>query len=231
MHSITRDDLPLTGFAGLRERLYVMSPKQFTGKRLADTSEGLGSLVYLADAFFRPHGSTGEHHHRDIDIVTCLIRGRLLHRGSVGDGQVLSAGDVQVQRAGTAGFAHNEINPDDGFNHMIQLWLQPAQSPATTDYQIHQPQPGQRTRVYGDAAPAPQATWLDVLLTAANDTLAATTSGHCLGYLVYGSASVTERTSDTTGQETLGADTLFHARNASVQLAPDSYLLLCGLGH
>ncbi|MCH8543053.1 MAG: pirin family protein [Alcanivorax sp.] len=230
MHIITRDDLPLTGFAGLKERLYVMSPAQFTGKRLADTSEGLGNLVYLADAFFRPHGSTGEHHHRNIDIVTCLIRGRLLHRGSVGDGQVLSAGDVQVQRAGTTGFAHNEVNPDDSFNHMIQIWFQPAQSPAATDYRVHQPQAGCRTRVYGDASPAADTNWLDVMITEENDTLAATVGGHCLGYLVHGAARLTEGSGGVTGQVRIEADTLFHAHDVSLHLSPDSYLLLSGIG-
>ncbi|MBZ2189949.1 pirin family protein [Alcanivorax sp. JB21] len=230
MHIITRDDLPLTGFAGLKERLYVMSPTQFTGKRLADTSEGLGHLVYLADAFFRPHGSTGEHHHRDIDIVTCLIRGRLLHRGSVGDGHVLSAGDVQVQRAGTTGFAHNEVNPDGSFNHMIQIWFQPAQSPVATDYRVHQPQPGCRTRVYGEASPAAGMTWLDVMITGEDDTLAATVSGPCLGYLVRGTAHVTEHSAGVTGQARMAADTLFQAHDVSIHLAPDSYLLLSGVG-
>ena len=34
---------------------------------------------------------------------------------------------VQVQRAGGEGFSHNEINPDDIENRMIQLWVVPEQ--------------------------------------------------------------------------------------------------------
>ena len=32
---------------------------------------------------------------------------------------------VQVQRAGGEGFVHNEVNPDDKENRIIQMWVTP----------------------------------------------------------------------------------------------------------
>jgi redox-sensitive bicupin YhaK (pirin superfamily) len=54
-----------------------------------------------------------------------------------------------VQRAGGEGFSHNEINPDDISNRMIQLWVLPEQKGERAAYQYYQPLPGKVTRVYG----------------------------------------------------------------------------------
>lgn len=61
------------------------------------------------------------------------------------------AGDVQVQRAGGQGFEHNEVNPDDGPNRMIQLWVQPEREGDCAGYKVYQPGPGSVTRIYGGA--------------------------------------------------------------------------------
>ena len=50
MKILHRDDLTLGGFAGLREHRLVVSSKAFESKREADSWEGLGNFVYLADA-------------------------------------------------------------------------------------------------------------------------------------------------------------------------------------
>ena len=222
MEILTRDDLPLGGFAGLRERLYVMSPRQFGDQALPDTHPGLGNLVYLADAFFRPQGSTGRHFHRNIDIVTCLIRGRLLHQGSLGDGEILEAGAIQIQQAGATGFDHNEINPDTQLNHMIQLWLRPEHLITDARYRTAQPEPDARTRIYGSDDTVPNSTWLDILISTRPHTLAL--PGHTLGYLVRGGGELEEA-----GQrETLKVDTLFTLNSGQLELDAGSYLIIAG---
>lgn len=226
MNILTRDDLPLGGFAGLRERLYVMSPKQFGQQALADTHPGLGNLVYLADAFFRPHGSTGKHFHRNIDIVTCLIRGRLLHQGSLGDGEILEAGAIQIQQAGETGFDHNEINPDSQLNHMIQLWLRPEQHIKDAGYRTVRPVPDARTRIYGSHDTVPNSTWLDILISSRPHALAL--PGPTLGYLVRGSGELEEAGQRQTQRQKLAADTLFTVDDGQLQLEADSYLILAG---
>ena len=72
-----------------------------------------------------------------------------MHEGSLKHGQQMESHHVQVQRAGGEGFTHNEINPDDAENRMIQLWVLPEQPGQTAGYKLYSPKEGELTRVYG----------------------------------------------------------------------------------
>jgi quercetin 2,3-dioxygenase len=145
MHVIAARDIDIDGFAGLRERHYVMDSRVFADHRKAEAAEGLGAFVYLADAHFLRYGSTGRHSHRHIDIITLIMGGRLLHRGTLGDESLYQAGDVLIQCAGAQGFEHNEVNPDERPNRIIQLWMQPPQSQGAAQHgQSDWPQQGRK---------------------------------------------------------------------------------------
>ncbi len=127
-----RDDLPRGGFAGVRETR-VVAPYE-------GASKGLGSFIYLADAEFIPNGETGMHPHRDVDIVSVMLKGNIQHRGTLEDGSMLSGRTIQVQRSGT-GMMHNEVNPDTERNRMLQIWFLPPQrglDPAYKTYSLNQ---------------------------------------------------------------------------------------------
>jgi len=78
-----------------------------------------------------------------------MIEGRVSHEGSLEHGKGLSAGDVQVQRAGGEGFEHNEINPDPHKNRMVQLWVLPQTSGESAGYKYYSPKTQGVTRIYG----------------------------------------------------------------------------------
>jgi redox-sensitive bicupin YhaK (pirin superfamily) len=149
MKIVKRNKLRRGGFAGLRETRLVMSPRVFRGQQEAGTSSGIGKLVYLADAVFLPLGETRPHPHREIDVISVMVEGRIQHEGSLEHGQELHADSVQIQRAGGEGFTHNEINPDDAKNRMLQLWVLPEVAGEPASYQIFQSEPSERLRVYG----------------------------------------------------------------------------------
>lgn len=144
-----RDDLPLGGFAGLKEHRLVMNPELFGQHVDPGTWPGIGGFAYLADARFDPNGETTMHDHKEIDVISVMIEGRIDHQGSLAHRQGLEAGDVQVQRAGGEGFSHNEVNPDDAANRMIQLWVLPEKSGERAAYKLYKPLAGNVTRVYG----------------------------------------------------------------------------------
>ncbi|NOR80445.1 MAG: pilus assembly protein [Methyloprofundus sp.] len=148
MKILHRDDLPLGGFAGLKEHRLVMSP-QFFPHVNPGTWPGIAGFAYLADAQFNPKGETRLHDHKEIDVISVMVHGRIDHRGSLETGQGLEAGDVQVQRAGGEGFSHNEINPDDTKNRMLQLWVVPEQAGEQASYRLYKPVSGKITRIYG----------------------------------------------------------------------------------
>jgi redox-sensitive bicupin YhaK (pirin superfamily) len=146
---INRNYLRRGGFAGLRETRMVMSPKVFRRQREAGTSNGIGKFCYLADASFLPYGETRMHTHREIDVISVMVEGRIKHEGSLEHGKELKADDIQVQRAGSEGFSHNEINPDGSKNRMIQLWVIPEKNEELPAYQMFHTETGKRTRIYG----------------------------------------------------------------------------------
>jgi hypothetical protein len=147
-----RDDLPRGGFAGLREHRLVMDRSAWGPYANPTAWPGLGSFVYLADARFQPHGDTQLHPHKEIDVISIMVEGRIAHEGSLGAGEEIAAPGVQVQRAGAEGFNHNEVNPDDTENRMIQLWALPENDGERAGYKVYQPKPGAATRVYGGPA-------------------------------------------------------------------------------
>ena len=92
-----RDDLPVGGFAGLKEHHLVVCRKVGGSSR---TFDGIGSFVYLADARFVPKGETRLHPHHELDVISLMFEGRVAHEGSLEHEQDIIANQVQVQRSG-----------------------------------------------------------------------------------------------------------------------------------
>ena len=149
MKVIHKEDLHYGGFAGLREHRIVMDARVFGPHKNQGTADGLGSLLYLADAKFNPHGETRMHPHHEVDVITVMLDGQVEHEGSLKHGTNVSEGEVQVQRAGGEGFTHNEINPDPQENRLIQLWFAPEVLGEKAGYQRFAKSDEKVLRVYG----------------------------------------------------------------------------------
>jgi len=149
MEILSRDALPLGGFAGIVEHRLVTDSRIFGERKTPVTFEGLGSMVYLADAQYNPFGSSGMHPHSETDVISIIIDGRVSHKGSMEHGKDLVAGDVQVQRAGGEGFSHDEVNPDNGKNRMLQVWALPEEKGQRAAYKSYTPKLEGVTRIYG----------------------------------------------------------------------------------
>jgi redox-sensitive bicupin YhaK (pirin superfamily) len=220
MKIIRRNKLRRGGFAGLRETRLVMSPRIFRGQQEAGTSPGIGRFVYLADASFLPHGDTRMHSHREIDVISIMVEGRIVHEGSLEDGQELQVDSIQVQRAGEEGFTHNEINPDDSKNRMIQLWVLPETPGEPAAYQVLQAEANGRTRVYGGPADEGSTfaarTVLDVAHLKKGESI--NQPGRSLVYVTVGAGS--------SADETLREGDLVDTRDFNFKALADSKLIL-----
>lgn len=81
-----------------------------------------------------PGEGFGTHPHRDMEILTYVLEGALEHRDSLGNGDVLRPGDVQVMTAGS-GITHSEFNASKTEPaHLLQIWLLPAAKGLTPQY-------------------------------------------------------------------------------------------------
>jgi hypothetical protein len=220
MKIIKRNTLRRGGFAGLRETRLVMSPRIFRNQCESGTSPGLGKFAYLADARFLPFGDTRMHAHREIDVISIMVEGRIQHEGSLHDGQELKVDDIQVQRAGGEGFCHNETNPDAEKNRMIQLWVIPEISDQPAAYQIFHAQAGERTRVYGGApdqdTTIPARTVVEIAHMQAGERIKQ--AGRCLTYMTTGSGLC--------NKEKIAEGDLIDTRDFDYKASTDSKLIL-----
>lgn len=146
MQLLRRDSLHRGGFAGLKETRLIVDNK-IGGQN--DTWNGLGNFIYLADANFLPKGQTHMHPHKEVDVISIMLEGRIAHQGSLENGKSMQANQVQAQRAGGEGFVHNEINPDTTENRMLQLWVLPETAGEPASYKFHELKKDQMVCVYG----------------------------------------------------------------------------------
>ncbi len=196
MEILHRDDLERGGFGGLKETRMVMDRRVFEGRANAGTWEGIGNFVYLADARFMPNGETGLHSHKEIDVLSVMVEGRIAHEGSLKHGQSMDGQDIQAQRAGGEGFSHNEINPDDTGNRMIQIWVLPERAGEPAGYKIYHPKEAKLTRVYGGSTDQDVTfdshTLIDVGLLSVGEKIAV--DGPFLAYITRGSGHINGET-------------------------------------
>lgn len=93
------------------------------------------SLRVMNEDRVAPGMGFGEHPHNDMEIITYVLSGQLEHRDSMGNGEVLSAGEFQRMSAGT-GITHSEFNPSKTEPvHLYQIWLLPERKGIEPSYQ------------------------------------------------------------------------------------------------
>lgn len=84
-----------------------------------------GVLRVINDDIVEAGMGFGTHPHDNMEIITIPISGSLEHKDSMGNGEVIHAGEVQVMSAGT-GIQHSEFNPDVEVNvNLLQIWVYP----------------------------------------------------------------------------------------------------------
>jgi len=196
MRTLNYSSIDITGFAGIREQVLVRDRRHFGHSLVDEVRDGFGACVYLAHAYFTPNGSTGRHHHQEVDIISIFTKGEVLHQGTLGDGECFKPGQVLVQCSGPQSFSHNEINALGEISGMVQLWCVP--SSASAKQQQHElidlPEVGLQ-RIYGGASDDPLTqiisdTQLDIAVLAGDSPLEV--KGKSRLYVFEGEAWVSE---------------------------------------
>ena len=84
-----------------------------------------GPLRVINDDWVAAGEGFPRHGHRDMEIITYILAGQLEHQDSMGNGSIISVGDVQRMTAGT-GVLHSEFNPSETEPvRLLQIWIKP----------------------------------------------------------------------------------------------------------
>ena len=94
----------------------------------------MGFLVCHNDDVVAPASGYPPHPHRDLEIVTWVLQGRLRHQDSTGRGGVVAPGTVQRLSAGS-GVVHAEMADGDGPVHFVQMWVRPDETGLVPSYE------------------------------------------------------------------------------------------------
>ena len=93
------------------------------------------TLRVINEDFVQPGHGFPTHGHRDMEIVTYILRGALEHRDSMGTGSIIRRGDAQRMSAGT-GVTHSEANPSpEEPVHLLQIWILPSEQDMQPEYE------------------------------------------------------------------------------------------------
>jgi hypothetical protein len=96
---------------------------------------GFRALRVLNDDRIAPGRGFGAHGHRDMEIITYVLEGKVAHKDSTGHQEVLEPNMVQAMSAGT-GVVHSEFNGSrDEPLHLLQIWIMPAVEDVEPAYQ------------------------------------------------------------------------------------------------
>ena len=93
-------------------------------------------LRVLNDDVIEAGQGFGMHPHKNMEIITYLLRGELQHEDSLGSRTVLKAGDVQCTTAGS-GVVHSEYNASETDPvHFLQIWIFPERKLFEPSYSV-----------------------------------------------------------------------------------------------
>ncbi|WP_287128009.1 pirin family protein [Candidatus Cyanaurora vandensis] len=87
---------------------------------------GFRALRVINEDRVAPAQGFPPHSHRDMEILTYVLAGSLQHKDSLGNGAIVTPGEVQRMTAGT-GVTHSEYNASTTDPvHLLQIWVLPA---------------------------------------------------------------------------------------------------------
>lgn len=95
---------------------------------------GFRDLRVINEDYIAPAQGFPTHGHRDMEIITYVIKGELSHRDSMGNGETIRPHEVQRMTAGT-GVMHSEYSSPTDETHMLQIWILPEKQNLKPGYE------------------------------------------------------------------------------------------------
>lgn len=96
---------------------------------------GFSALRVINDDQVAPGAGFQTHSHANMEIISYVLQGKIAHKDSTGNEEVLPAGEFQLMSAGK-GIAHSEFNDSKTEPlKFLQIWIQPDEFDGEPGYQ------------------------------------------------------------------------------------------------
>ena len=92
-----------------------------------------GMLRVFNDDIVEAHGGFDTHPHEEMEIISIVLDGEMVHKDTMGNKMLICKNDVQRMTAGI-GLYHSEINESDKPVHFYQIWIHPNKKSLTPSY-------------------------------------------------------------------------------------------------
>lgn len=95
---------------------------------------GVSVLRVINQDRVTPGAGFPAHSHDNMEILTCVLKGAITHRDSMGNEVRVDAGEFQLMSAGT-GITHSEYNREREELEFLQIWIYPDSHHTEPGYQ------------------------------------------------------------------------------------------------
>ncbi len=94
---------------------------------------GFGPLRVINEDYIAPNKGFPTHPHKEMEIVSYVVKGSLEHKDTLGNGSAIEGGEVQRMTAGT-GIRHSEYAGGEPV-HLLQIWIEPSEKQLEPSYE------------------------------------------------------------------------------------------------
>lgn len=102
-----------------------------------------GVLRVLNDDIIHANSGFDTHPHSNMEIISYIVNGEITHKDSMGNEEVLKAGEVQYLSAGD-GIYHSEHNKSNKDLRLLQIWIVPPKQSLPRLYGSYKYTPSQK---------------------------------------------------------------------------------------
>lgn len=95
---------------------------------------GFRDLRVINEDYIEPARGFPKHPHRDMEIITYVMKGELSHKDSMGNGTTILPHEVQRMSAGT-GVVHSEHSSETDETYLLQIWILPEKENLEPSYE------------------------------------------------------------------------------------------------